>query len=254
MNEFETIFSSCTDLASRLSDDQFSLFANMLLRFKKIQFESYLYLLKKAALQIPNPIVSVSRFSVAPIVAPKDVGKSKSGIMLIYPFQHSIWPSMSNFRGNNINARTEASRVGGSTTESQFTIFIDDFIGTGKTALEFIENYRITREGYNEKIVICCIAAMKSGIKKLKELGIEIYYSILAETAIKDFTSYSDKDKVYRILDSIESRLIISDDYKRGYMESEALISLIRTPNNTLPMFWCSKAKSGSSWPAPFWR
>jgi hypothetical protein len=36
----------------------------------------------------------------------------------------------------------------------------------------------------------------------------------------------------------IEEKLNVEKKYLFGYKRSEALISLIRTPNNTFPVFW----------------
>lgn len=61
-----------------------------------------------------------------------------------------------------------------------------------------------------------------------------------------------DEGLALRIYDQIESHLSVAEEYKRGYEQSEALITLKRTPDNTLPIFWSRKDKDGTKWPAPF--
>ena len=36
----------------------------------------------------------------------------------------------------------------------------------------------------------------------------------------------------------IEHELGVSEEYEFGYGKSEGLVTLIRTPNNTFPVFW----------------
>ena len=53
-------------------------------------------------------------------------------------------------------------------------------------------------------------------------------------------------------MDDIEKRLKVNENYRRGFKESEALVCMLRCPNNTFPVFWSTKKVSGESWPAPF--
>jgi hypothetical protein len=50
-------------------------------------------------------------------------------------------------------------------------------------------------------------------------------------------------------MEHIEKNLDIPDDYLFGYKKSEALVTMIRTPNNTFPVFWYNKKNEDN---APF--
>ena len=50
-------------------------------------------------------------------------------------------------------------------------------------------------------------------------------------------------------MESIEEKIKAHDNEKLGYMGSEALITLARTPNNTFPVFW--KQKNNKKAPFP---
>lgn len=42
-------------------------------------------------------------------------------------------------------------------------------------------------------------------------------------------------------------------DYSFGYKESEALVTMTRTPNNTFPLYWFeAKLDKNNKWQAPF--
>jgi hypothetical protein len=69
---------------------------------------------------------------------------------------------------------------------------------------------------------------------------------------ISESTAIENKVAALKIVDRIEKRLRITEKFFRGYGQSEALVKMIRTPNNTFPLYWCDKTKKGDKWPAPF--
>lgn len=132
------------------------------------------------------------------------------------------------------------------------TFVLDDFIGTGDTAFEFLDDYEKRFKLENETIIFLTIAAMKSGMERIRDRQYEIYYSNLIEKGIGDAEDIPDKSSAYALIDQIEQLIDINPKYNRGYDGSEALITLLNTPNNTFPLFWAKRAKSGSEWQAPF--
>ena len=84
-----------------------------------------------------------------------------------------------------------------------------------------------------------------------QKTGVEIYAYYNFRKGISDY--YSDDQLVgcLRTMKGIENKLKVSSKFRLGFAQSEALISLIRTPNNTFPVFWKSKDLPS---PAPFSR
>ena len=85
------------------------------------------------------------------------------------------------------------------------------------------------------------------------ELKCENGYSPIhnIQSRIKTPQSIIDKlpEKEKDLLKHIETSLGVEEDFKFGYGHSANLISLLRTPNNSLPIFWLDKGRSHS---APF--
>ena len=131
-------------------------------------------------------------------------------------------------------------------------MIVDDFIGTGTTAKDFIEAYEEKLKSENSNFFFITIACLTSGLKQIRDLGSEIYYSICQGRGISDSTRFQDYALALNLIDRIENRIDISADYLRGFLQSEALISLIRTPNNTFPAYWATRQKGGEKWPSPF--
>ena len=84
-----------------------------------------------------------------------------------------------------------------------------------------------------------------------QKTGVEVYAYYIFRKGISDYYSDDQRDGCLKTMAGIEDKLKVDSDFRLGYAQSEALISLIRTPNNTFPVFWKKKDKSS---PAPFLR
>lgn len=122
-------------------------------------------------------------------------------------------------------------------------IIIDDFIGTGKYASEVINE--LVRIGITkEQIITATLYITKSGLEKFNK---EQYCLECGEVVESYIEKLSVTEK--KILARIEKKMGVESDFSFGYGHSGTLISLIRTPNNTFPIFW--EGFGGSSSP-PF--
>ena len=71
----------------------------------------------------------------------------------------------------------------------------------------------------------------------------------MKKKGISDKYSDTELSKKIKLMEHIEKNLDIPDDYLFGYKKSEALVTMIRTPNNTFPVFWYNKKNEDN---APF--
>jgi hypothetical protein len=101
---------------------------------------------------------------------------------------------------------------------------------------------------------VACVVAMRGGAQRLREGGFHVAASELKDRAMADYLTNAGRDTAacYAIYDKMEASLQVDAVDQRGRNASEALLSLKRTPNNTLPIFW-SLGKD-KKWPAPFKR
>jgi stage V sporulation protein SpoVS len=128
---------------------------------------------------------------------------------------------------------------------------VDDFIGTGEQFLEMVD--RMTSLQKATKITgAIAIAVMEAGKTAIEAQGMVVVHEVLKRKAIDGYLRDAGKDisLFYARYDALESQLTVSPTQKRGWRGSEALISMKRTPNNTLPIFW-HRGKN-RNWPAPF--
>jgi len=131
-----------------------------------------------------------------------------------------------------------------------FCVLVDDFIGSGNQFVDMLAHLKDIGV-----VVRCdCVAALviqEEGLLRIQGEGYRTIYlknrpKCLQELASMNSTSL---DEVYRIYDTIEIMTCCNDDFKRGYSASEASVTMKKTPNNTLPIFWHEGSKK---WPAPF--
>ena len=129
-------------------------------------------------------------------------------------------------------------------------ILLDDYVGSGETAIEAI-NWLSNKYNINQSnIIVLTIAAQKQGMDAvLEQCEVHFFTHLIRQKGITDIYSKNELDDKVKIMNSIEQKLKIESKFHFGYNESEALISLIRTPNNTFPVFWKTDEKNAI---APF--
>jgi hypothetical protein len=136
--------------------------------------------------------------------------------------------------------------------EKYHIVVVDDFVGTGSQFCKFSHK---TRSKYGipiSKISLFVIASMGYRKQKIEKYCSTFESIIVLDKSLTTLIGSGIAGNVYQIYDSIEANLSLHPMYRRGYGRSEALITMKRTPNNTLPIFWNKNMKGGKKWPAPF--
>lgn len=125
-------------------------------------------------------------------------------------------------------------------------ILVDDFIGSGKQVMDSIDD--ICKLGINrDNIFILTLYIHETGKQRLDSEGINLIY---LNSIHKEISERLKKEEI-ELLKNIELKIKVKEGYEFGYGKSEALISLVRTPNNTLPIFHTVKKKGVNMAPFP---
>lgn len=120
---------------------------------------------------------------------------------------------------------------------------LDDFIGSGTYVSSVIEE--LSENGISkENVVICSLFISETGLKRVKRIGCKVEYHELVPQITASLSS-----REREILAEIEEMFHVKEEDHFGFGGSANLITLIRTPNNTLPIFWLDTGRSHS---APF--
>lgn len=253
----DSAFNRLCNLLSKLDDDEQDLFINLTKSYSLYSLTEYSSLQIKSLNHIdPEIWLDIEKVIFMPLVNPKDSlkNKVKSGHALGYSFlnyaQYSNMPKTLKIEAyanpTIVREEIQANKI--------LVIMVDDFIGSGLSAEKAVLPVK-KMLWEQDKLIVLSLVTMQQGIDYINKLGIPMFYAEMVNPGIKNNPYIADKAFAYKQIDEIWKRhLEISEGYKRGYEECEALVTLIRTPNNTLPMYWVEKSRDGSEWPAPFSR
>ena len=129
-------------------------------------------------------------------------------------------------------------------------IVVDDFIGTGDQFLDMLEDLK--KKGIEPKIdLLATLIIQASGKEKIEGEGIRVVSLEERPKALEHVVAKYGKDlgSVKELYLEIESVTGCSAFESMGYMASQAIVTMKKTPDNTLPIFWY---EGDNQWPAPF--
>ncbi|MED4354327.1 hypothetical protein P9265_18710 [Schinkia azotoformans] len=253
-NDF-SLFGRFCDLLSYLNSEQQDFIIELTSKYYKVDFEEYIILISKILNTIfkdTNDTENLNTFYVMPLITEKDKFKIKSSTLVAYLFQSPLLKyngkfSNINFKVRNELTEKEINKINESPKTKLF--LVDDFIGTGETALASFDFY--VKQGINRnEITIISLVSQEAGYLLLKGNNIDVHVGQLFKRSISDYYQEKELKSKLQLMNSIEDKIRPSEDCKLGYKGSEALVTLVRTPNNTFPIYWLEK-KSGHKAPFP---
>ena len=247
---YENRFNRFCQRLSLLDADEQDLVIELTRNFTVISGNDYLQFLIGLLNRINEDQVELfkktNKFFVFPLLAPQDFKRIKSSTCVWYSFRsESIKYSPVFLEKDLIFCDiTKASWVD-NIKPNQAVILLDDYIGSGETAISAIEWFMKCHNVPSKQIVIISIAAQEIGIQQVQDkMGVAVFSSLHFKRGISDYYVGEQLDTYTRIMTRIENKLNVADKDRFGYNQSEALISLIRTPNNTFPVFWKTYGKN----------
>lgn len=246
-------FLKVTQCLSSLTAAQSQLALDLLRDFQIFQYQDYEVLATDLVEKLEPRLLASSSSEVVliPLRSPADEqrGAVKSGAAVCYPIAQKLreLPTLRTVRkvrsydSVEAFAKTRASR-------SRATILLtDDFIGTGKSATDCIGHLKELAAVTGDEIVIAALVSMKRGIEAVKNAGAETVAAIEVNRGISDSPRFAEQPQMsLETMLEVEAMLGVHADYSLGYQASEALVKMIRIPNNTFPVFWWNSRKVAS--------
>lgn len=252
---YESRFNRICDRLSRLDKQEQQLIVELTSRFVVIDGGEYLRLilelldhLHTMKSEVFSPI---TKYFILPLIAPDDMGKMKSSRFIWYYFKDEHVKFSALFNGKPlVYCDVDKMSWVKSLKSNQMVILVDDYIGSGETATAaikwLVDEYALKPE----QITVLSIAAQEQGIQYINEYyHVQVYSYCYQKRGISDYYFGEKKEDYIRTMEKIEKRLKVEEEFQFGYNKTEALISLIRPPNNTFPVFWKPQNACGH---APF--
>ena len=126
---------------------------------------------------------------------------------------------------------------------------IDVFIGSGETALESLAYLEFLKQE-GKKIYILALVAQKQGMENVRNEGIPVFADIVREKGISDKFESEEAGQKLDEMKKISKLLHVPKELSLGYLDSESLVAMNKTPNNTFPVYW-HEGKGHSHAPFP---
>lgn len=179
--------------------------------------------------------------------------KTKSGNVMCYLFQGNLMRRFDEFRNKRIRIIETFDGLEKYKEDIECLLLVDDFVGTGDTILGCIN--LIEEKGIKkERIKALTLVMQEQGRNAVEEYGVEIYSAVLRNKAITDNYSIEEAEKKIAQMKKVGKRIKAKKELYLGYKESEGLVSMIKTPNNTFPFYWHERKRDGKLCVAPFAR
>ena len=253
------VFNNYVRMISLLSPGEQYLLLKLTNDFIRIGLNDYITLFDDALNQVPETMApDGADVFIVPILKKADIDAhlTKSGNFSFYLNLAAVIPYCARFERCNIRRVDTIYDLPGKRGAARncCVLMVDDFIGTGDTVDDFIEIYESTFKEQGDSVAIVAVAALKTGVDAMEDMGYSLFAGLIQGKGIADSQSISDKKHAYSLMNAIESRLDVMSFCNNGYRGSEALIKLLRCPDNTFPVFWCDRTSDGKEWPAPFRR
>jgi hypothetical protein len=245
------------DLIDNLKQDEINLLLELTHMYEWMSYNDYhnnLRRLLKGVLE--QQVQDKSNLIIFPIIKPTDEGEVKSGHVVMKMLE-SIKPSINGIKNVTLKLLKEfrdlkAEKL--TMTENDFLILVDDYIGSGKTLNKALEAVSQNETITNQNFAILTMAIQEQAKVDLDSQGIVNYNSLILRKGISDNFVSPDLETKKEIMKGIENKIPRVSKYRMGYEQSEALITLMRTPNNTFPVFWKGIIIKGEEIEAPFQR
>ena len=243
----------CKRVADIHDNETRNLMLELTRRYLWIEEEQYINYLVSALRNLVksnNSFVTSDKVYVMPLVAPEDENKIKSSTAMVYMF-NSV-----KLRHDQLLSKVKFEIVSKKDTIKKkmdegnaILLLVDDYIGTGGTAEKCVLDFQ-TKGIDISRIYVVALVAQQSGLEYLRKYDINISASLICRRGISDYYKGDELKKNKKLMCDLEKKLEVSDTYKFGYLGSEALVTMCRTPNNTFPVFW-KESKNMKTAPFP---
>lgn len=224
----------------KLSQDEQAFLLDLTKRFIKIQPSEYVERLEILAYQVREDYPN-SNLIFAPCLPRCDIGKVKSAGVTLYDLESTQYRYK---LGKHCIEKNNLANIAPYINEDAIILLVDDFVGTGDTALGAVDYVHevLGKDFPNDRIKVLSIVTQQTGMNAINAIGIDVYTYHIQTKGITDYYVGKELENAVALMNSIESKIKnLKDMFKFGYKQSEALVCMRKCPNNTFPIYWLGK-------------
>lgn len=231
----DNIFNNFCSMLAGLENDERELILSLTEKFLWVQDTNYIkYFIRVFDKFIANyEFINGNKILLCPLLTEEDFGKSKSSTFLFYWIKSALKAKHKKYMDFHIKYVDLPSSVDIKDIDSGYILcLVDDFIGTGET-VEHAIKYFLDKQFDKNRIVIVSLVGMNFGISALEDQGYKVYVDVSCEKGLVGY----DENKI-QLMRKIEAKIKVKPRFNFGYKNSEALVKMVHTPNNTFPIYW----------------
>ena len=240
MDSYKEVLTRFGNLFESLNPEQTELLLELVERYIWLSFGEYQNLLRKLFIELyETKLQSVSKLYLFPIKRVNDEDELKSGDIIQYMLKGvlSFIDKYAIIEKVPLNKFDQLNNENLQLKKNEHIVFIDDYIGSGKT-LQSTLDVASKNSSIENNFSILSTIIQEDTILMLKEREINVLYGKSMKKGITNYYKDDDLKNKIRIMTEIEERIPLVGRFSFGFEKSEGLATLIRTPNNTFPIFW----------------
>jgi uracil phosphoribosyltransferase len=198
-------------------------------------------------------LTTKKKLYIFPVIKLKDEKDIKSGHVVMKMID-SIKSSIDEFDNIDVILLTEFEDLEITKLnliDEDFLILVDDYIGSGNTLNSTIQEIN-KNDSIKDNYAVFTVAIQQDAKILLEAQNIKLYHYICMPKGITGSYNSPELEEKLKIMNGLEGKIPKIRRYKSGYEKSEALITLMRTPNNTFPIFWKGINHKGIELKPPF--
>ena len=253
----EFVFNNFCTLFENLNDCQRALIVELTEKYSWISYAEYQSRVIKTLDSVDeNKLNNLKRIYFFPIIKEEDEGKNKSGVFICYLIK-GLSPLLKKYKRIQFIFPPKFSFFTNSDFElknDEALFLVDDYIGSGETLESCLNIIQSNPKIKSSNINIITIVAQQEVSERVSHSDSSLYSNLISLKGITDFNSNSDRENKINIMLEIEKMIPGGNHFSLGYNQSEALVTMMRTPDNTFPIFWKAHRKDGKKYEAPFSR
>lgn len=225
-----------------LDEEEQSFLINLTYKFDHIPLSEYLNYMKEPLKKLREDYDG-DKLCFVTCTPKEDAGSVKSSSSVLYQIKGTTMKQHVNL-GPKLVVENIQKLPDYKMTDKTKIVLVDDFIGTGDTAMGAVDfvHELVPSLKDNSRIIVFSIVALREGLERLDKIGVKTYCAVVRQKAISEEMEGTDRNAAISIMQGIEGKLKkLNDDNKFGYKGSEALVCMERCPNNSFPIYWLTK-------------
>lgn len=249
-----SIFDAFCEMLQYYNDEQRELILRLTTDFLYLRSNRYLDQINGILSSIDLSINDDSRkIYVQPLKNPVTTPESKSSDFMTDQFYDQLVRRHEFFLNRKLNiSHTPEALPRNFNRKSALLFLVDDFIGTGETAAGAIDYFVEEKDISPGKIIVVVLVAQEIGLATVRNKGVSVFAASIRNRGITDNFQDPIKQRYLQLMYQIEKIIGVEPGFSLGYGQSEALVALHKTPNDTFPVFWLEVKGDRCAYDPPF--